>query len=56
LATVASEIPRCLANSRVDQCVTPRFFGGGFKVAVTIAAWSMLPGRCSSSSPATPLT
>ena len=37
-ATVASEIPRCRASSRVDQCVTPNRFGGGFNVAVMIAA------------------
>jgi hypothetical protein len=46
-----------LANSRLDQCATPSFFGGGLNVAVTIAAWSMLrgrPGRCSFSTPAIP--
>jgi hypothetical protein len=31
-------MPRCLASNRVDQCVTPNFFGGGRKVAVMIAA------------------
>ena len=45
LATVASEIPRCRANRRVDQCVTASLFGGGFSVAVMIAAWSIERGR-----------
>jgi hypothetical protein len=57
LATVASEIPKCRASSRVDQCVTPYFFGGGVYVAVTIRRWSMVrgrPERGSSSSPASP--
>ena len=51
------EIPSCRASSRVDQCVTPSFFGGGVSVAVTIAAWSIArgrPDRGSSSSPAIP--
>ena len=26
------------ASSRLDQCVTPYFFGGGFNVSATIAA------------------
>ena len=57
LATVASEMPRCRASSRVDQCVTAYFFGGGVSVAVTIRRWSMVrgrPERGSSSSPANP--
>jgi hypothetical protein len=33
-------VPNLSASSRVDQCVTPSFFGGGFKVSVTIWRWS----------------
>lgn len=35
-------MPRCCPNSRVDQCVTPNFFGS---VAATIAEWSNSRGR-----------
>ena len=43
--------PRCRASSRVDQCVTPYFFGGAFSVALTTARWSTRRGRpgCGSS-------
>lgn len=37
-ATVAFPMPRCPANNRDDQCVTPYFFGGGINVADTISA------------------
>ena len=37
VATVAFPIRRCRPNSRLDQCVTPYFFGGGRSVADTIA-------------------
>jgi hypothetical protein len=35
--TVKSLIPRCLANSRLDQCVTPNVSGGASNVASTIS-------------------
>ena len=44
-ATVASPILRCFASRRLDQCVTPSFFGGGFSVADTILRWSTVRGR-----------
>src|SRR4029077_7087484 len=44
-ATEVLLIFNCAANSREDQCVTPSFLGGGFKVAVTIARWSSVRGR-----------
>jgi len=47
------------ASSRLDQCVTPSFFGGGASVAAKILARSTVrggPERCSSSSPLTPAT
>jgi hypothetical protein len=37
-ATVVLLVFSSPANSLLDQCVTPSFFGGGFNVAVTIAA------------------
>ena len=45
------------ASSRLDQCVTPRLFGGGVNVASTIRRGSTVrgrPGRSSSASPANP--
>ena len=57
-ATVASPMPRCLPNSRVDQCVTPYFFGGGRSVAAMTLARSTRrgrPERGSSTRPARPL-
>ncbi len=44
-ATEVLEIFKRSASSRVDQCVTPRFFGGGLNVAATIARWSSSRGR-----------
>jgi hypothetical protein len=55
--TVKLLTPRCLANNRLDQCVTPRFSGGGSNVANTIATGSMTAGRPDfdrSSNPAMP--
>lgn len=52
-ATLASPMPRCLASSRVDQCVTAYFFGGGRSVAAITRARSMLRGRPSAARPAT---
>ena len=39
-ATVWSEIPRSEPRSRVDQCVTPYFFGGAVNVLVTTSSRS----------------
>jgi hypothetical protein len=50
-------MPSSAASSRDDQCVTPSRFGGGSKVASTIATSSMirgLPGFGRSSSPPVP--
>jgi hypothetical protein len=46
-----------VASSRLDQCVTPNFFGGGFNVVATILLWSIVrgrPDRASSDSPPIP--
>jgi len=56
-ATVEKSIRKCLASNRADQCVTPSFFGGGFKVAVMIFARLISrgrPDRSRSSNPASP--
>jgi hypothetical protein len=45
------------ASNRLDQCVTPSRFGGGFNVSVMIRSWSITrgrPGRDSSCNPAKP--
>src|ERR1019366_9488271 len=55
--TVKSLTPRCLASSRLDQCVTPSCSGGGSNVARTIVIGSIVGGRPDlgrSSSPARP--
>ncbi len=55
--TVKSLTPSCLASSRLDQCVTPRFCGGASKVANTIRTGSITrgrPGLARSSRPAIP--
>jgi len=55
--TVKSLTPNCLASSRLDQCVTPSFSGGGSKVANTMPTGSITGGRPDlgrSSSPAMP--
>lgn len=62
-ARARSARPRCprspgASSSRVDQCVTPYFFGGGFNVAATTLRRSIVrgrPERSSSSRPAIPL-
>lgn len=49
--------PRRRPSNRVDQCVTPYFFGGGFSVVAMTLARSTLrgrPERGSSTSPARP--
>jgi hypothetical protein len=54
---VKSLIPRWRASSRLDQCVTPRWLGGGSSVASTIDIGSIVggrPGLGRSSSPAIP--
>ncbi len=55
---VVPKMPRCLASSRLDQCVTPSFSGGGSGVANTMATGSIRDGRPDldrSSNPAMPL-
>jgi len=52
-ATVASPMPRCLPNSRVDQCVTPYFFGDRRTLARSTRRGR--PERGSSTRPARPL-
>ena len=42
LSIVPLLIPKWLPNSRLDQCVTPRLFGGGVSVAATTLARSTL--------------
>ena len=44
-ATVALPTPRWSASNRVDQCVTPYFFGGALSVVATIVRWSTTHGR-----------
>jgi len=44
-ATEANEIPSSLANSRADQCVTPRPPGGAASVATTTSRSSIADGR-----------
>jgi hypothetical protein len=44
-ATVAWSTPNRGASSRLDQCVTPSFFGGGRNVASTIFRSSTVFGR-----------
>src|SRR4030095_6287785 len=54
-ATVTWLVPKRSANSRDDQCVTPKLFGGGVSVSVTIRRGStdrLPPERFSSASPA----
>ena len=53
-ATVEWSIPSRSASSRLDQCVTPRLFGGGVKVAVMILARSTLRGRPGGRTPSRP--
>jgi hypothetical protein len=55
--TVKSLMPRCLASSRLDQCVTPKCGGGGSNVASTMLTGSITGGRPDfgrSSNPAIP--
>jgi len=42
------------ASSRLDQCVTPRLFGGGVNVAVITAERSTLRGRPGGRTPSRP--
>jgi hypothetical protein len=44
-ATVASPIPSCPANSRVDQWVTANVCGGGSSVAVMMSSSATVLGR-----------
>ena len=53
-ATVASPMPRWRASSRLDQCVTPYFFGGEVNVVATTARWSTRRGRPERGSSARP--
>ena len=53
-ATVECSIPSRSANSRLDQCVTPRLFGGGVNVAVITFARSTLRGRPGGRTPSRP--
>ncbi len=58
VATEWSEIFKWRASNRLDQCVTPNFFGGGANVAAITFARSItrgLPERGSSSKPAIPV-
>jgi hypothetical protein len=52
-------MPNRSASSRLDQCVTPRFFGGVVSVAVITLARSTVrgrPGGRTPSRPASPLS
>jgi hypothetical protein len=56
-ATVAKLIPSSLANSRLDQCVTPNLAGGLLSVATTTSLCDTTrgrPGRSRSTNAATP--
>ena len=44
-ATQTLEMPSWAASSRLDQCVTPSFSGGGSSVASTTATSSTCAGR-----------